>query len=158
MREEPGGRLRSPEMLLAEIRSAFFASLPAACGLLAVLAAGCDGRVAECNDLIGIINAEQTQLKALDRSDPKALEQLADRVDATVDKLDDAGVEIGQLADLRADYKEMCVDLAAAARSIAKHLKAGDKDKAAEAAEQLRAMSRRENQLVNAINTFCQGG
>jgi hypothetical protein len=49
---------------------------------------GCDGKIAQCNRLIEVINKEQGPLKKATGNDPAALKKLADTLDDVAKKVE----------------------------------------------------------------------
>ena len=129
----------------------------AAVACLAVAAlAGCDRRVAQCNELIEVINAQQAALQSIDPEDGEALRRLAGALDTTAQAVGGVELESDQLRDYRDEYRSMCEGVSRAATTVAQHLSAGEKERADDAAVALRAMRGGEEKLVNSINGYCQ--
>jgi major membrane immunogen (membrane-anchored lipoprotein) len=127
--------------------------LTAAGGLTA-----CDGKIAQCNRLIEVINKEQGPLKSASGSDPAALKKLAETLDNVAKKVSAVEVKDEKLVKFRDDYASMAKDLSKASRDTAGALESNDPKKATEAAKAMSGFGPRESALVDNINKYCSGG
>jgi len=121
-------------------------------------ATGCDGKISQCNRLIGVINKEQGPLKSASGSDPAALKKLAETLDGVAEKVEAVKLKDDKLVGFRDEYAKMAKDLAKASRETAEALAGNDPKKAQEAAKAMGGFGPRENTLVDKINKYCQGG
>jgi hypothetical protein len=124
---------------------------------LAPLLGGCDGRIAQCNRLIRVINAEQDPIKKASGGDPTALKNLADALDNVATKVEAVDVKDEKIVGFRDQYAGMAKELATASRSTAAALEEKDSKKATEAASHMSSFGTRESELVGEINGYCSG-
>jgi hypothetical protein len=124
-------------------------------GALALV--GCDGRIAQCNRLIRVINAEQGPIKQASGGDPTALKNLADALDNVAAKVEAVEVKDEKIVAFRDQYAGMAKELATASRNTAAALEEKDAKKATEAASHMSSFGTRESELVGEINGYCSG-
>jgi len=116
-----------------------------------------NGKIAQCNRLIEVINREQGPLKEASGSDPAALRDLASVLRGVAQKVTAVDLEDPQLASFRDHYAEMAFDLAQASDDTATALEGNDPSKAIAAAKAMSSFGSRESDLVDEINRYCSG-
>jgi secreted PhoX family phosphatase len=121
-----------------------------------LLAAGCGSKIAECNKLIEVMNAEGSKLAAKG-ADPAALKKMADDIDAAAKTIGAVEVKTPELVKYRDDAKKVYTDVANAARSAATAMESADLAKVTAATKQLTDATQASSKLVSDINGFCQG-
>ncbi len=94
-----------------------------------------DGRVAECNALVEVINLGQGPLKRLAGSDPTALRNLATLLDGVEARTRAVGAVDHTLRQFRDDFARTAGDLAQASRDVADALDENNPQKAVKAAK-----------------------
>lgn len=126
---------------------------------LSTMLAGCDPKIKQCNRLIDVINGEQDLIKdAASKNDVEGLKKLAETLDEVGKKVDGVELKDEKLQEFRGDYKKMVEDLAKVSRDSAEALETNDPNKAQDAQKKMSKFGARENELVNGINEYCQGG
>jgi len=118
---------------------------------------GCDGKIAQCNRLIDVINKEQKPLKSKTGNDPKHLKELATTLASVSKKVRAVQLKDAKLKSFRDEYAKMAEDLASAAKATATAFESNDPKKAAAAASKMTKFGPRESKLVDNINNYCQG-
>src|SRR5438105_1788816 len=137
------------------MRTALFAAVAA------LVLAGCDRRVQQCNRLIDAINEEQPKLAKAIRQGPtpeptpEALENFAKRLDELRSKITRIQLKDGKLVAYRDSYAKLAEGIAGAARKTAANFE--DRKEAAKAAAELNSFKDGEKTLVKQINEYCQG-
>lgn len=121
-------------------------------------ATGCDGKISQCNRLIEVINAEQNTIRNAKTDDANAMKELADKLDGVVKKVEGVEVKDEKLVKFRGDYIGLISDFAKTARNTAGAMESKDLNKLQEAQKELKKIGPRESNLVNDINSYCQGG
>jgi hypothetical protein len=126
-----------------------------ACALF-VLSSGCDNKIAECNKLIGVLNAEGAKIKP-GGSDAAALKKMADDLEASAKAIGDVEVKIPELTKFRDDAKRVYVDIAGASRAAAKAIDDKDLTKMTSTMKSVSDSAQANSKLVGDINKFCSG-
>lgn len=139
----------------SKIAAAILLSLPFALG-----ACG-QSKIAECNALVGVLNAGAQDIHARTNAitskpeaiaEYKALAEAAEKVAESASKVEIRSPELKKLA---ADYQATMIEFAKAAREIAS-ADAKDIPKMNAAANTIEKVGKDEEQLVGEINKFCQ--
>lgn len=117
----------------------------------------CDGKIAQCNRLIEVINKEQGPLKKATGNDPAALKKLADTLDNVAKKVEAVELKDEKLLSFRNEYSQMAKDLGKASRDTATAVESNDPKKAQDAAKNMSSFGDRESDLVDNINKYCSG-
>jgi len=126
---------------------------------LPTILSGCDPKINQCNRLIDVINGEQDLIKtAASKNDVEGLKKLAETFDEVGKKVDAVELKDEKLRGFRSDYKKMVDDLAKVSRDSAEAYETNDPAKSEDAEKKMSKFTARENELVNSINEYCQGG
>ncbi len=128
-----------------------------ALGATLLVLPGCDSRITQCNELIGVINAEQEPIKRASGDDPESLMKLATALDQVGVHVGDVALKDASLVTFRDNYAAMAKELATAARDTAAAIEAKDAEKATKAANHMTSFGTRESELVGEINGYCSG-
>lgn len=132
------------------------AVVPAALSLALLFGAGCGSKVAECNKLIEVLNAEGAKL-AGKGADAASFKKMADDVDAAAKKIGEVEVKTPELVKYRDDMKKFYSDFAGAARNAGTAMESGDLSKVMGVTKELSELANKNTKLVTDINNFCQG-
>lgn len=128
---------------------------------LGLLAAGCGGKVAECNKLVSVINSNAEAVKTAttkmdtSKGDPKPFEELAGAMDKAADSIKGVPLKNEELKKLAKEYEEMMRNGAKDARSMVTAAAANDVAGLNKAMGEMGKIETAEAQLINKLNTFC---
>jgi regulator of extracellular matrix RemA (YlzA/DUF370 family) len=152
----PGGPSRGNEQMRRIATWATAARL--ALGVTAAGAlTGCDGKIAQCNRLIDVINTEQAPLKNAMGDDPSTLKKLAETLEGVAKKVRAVQIKDPKLIAFRDEYAKMAEELATAARETAAAYEGNDEQRVAESGKKMKSFEPREKKLVSDINGYCSG-
>lgn len=127
-------------------------------------ASGCRNvRYEECRAFVHAVNTRLGEIDRLtarraDRQQVSSAEMrhLAELYEALADKTERVAMGSGELVQLRKDYREMVLEAARLARSIADALDAKNLELALKLHEQFGTVVSREDELVTRVNAFCR--
>lgn len=118
-----------------------------------------EGRVAQCNRLIEVINEEQEPIKQMKSAghDAKAFKKLGDVLDGVAKRVGEVPISDTKLKGLQAEYVTMARGLADASREAAVALGGTDMKVTTEAIKKMQTFSPRESEIVDDMNKYCSG-
>lgn len=119
-----------------------------------LLAAGCDGKVEQCNRLVAAMNHTSDELTQ-PGEDPAALEAVATKLDANARELGAVEVKLPELVKFRDDYLELLTQIAAGLRDAAEGSRSADRVRAESASRSMLGIGVKSGRLVEDINAFC---
>ncbi|MFP6684632.1 MAG: hypothetical protein VB934_07960 [Polyangiaceae bacterium] len=128
-------------------------------GLLSICALGaCQGKIAQCNVLIKVINTEGKNIPKMVTKKPKSFLKAAEFLEKAAKRT--AGVELkdSKLVEFRDEYKEMLGDLVKATRNVPVASESNDPVKINKANEKMESFRRREADYLERLNAYCSGG
>ncbi len=123
----------------------------------AIACTGCGKKIAECNKLITVINAEGGKLSDRPPDDAAGLNQMADDLDGAAKKVAAVEVTVPELQKHRDDYAQLLKDVASASRDAAAASESKDLGKITVAMKSLSDSAQRSSKLTDDINGFCHG-
>lgn len=131
----------------------FFATLA-----LALVCASCgQGKITQCNALIGVINKG---VKNIDGNkgpaDASGLKTVADTMDQIAAEAAQVKLSVAELQKFSTDYQGMAREVATAARAMAGALDAKDSGNVSNAQTAMEKAVKQEDALIEGINSFCQ--
>jgi hypothetical protein len=119
-------------------------------------AAGCNSKVAECNKLIEVLNAQATKLDPKG-SDPSAFTNLATEAEGAAKTVSEVDVKTPEIVQFRDAMKKNLMDLGSAARDAGAAMQSQDIAKITGVTTKLGDISKQNAKLVTDVNNFCQG-
>jgi hypothetical protein len=134
------------------------AALLAACALVS---AGCQKKVAQCNELVRVINQGVEALEKRPPAEGEAsavadLASLADTMERAAGDAAKVELSVPELAGLSSEYQAMARGVAKAARDMAAAVEAKDEKKMAAAEEAMQAAAKLEEPMIERLNRLCQ--
>lgn len=121
-----------------------------------LFAAGCNSKVAECNKLIEVINAQGTKLDPKG-TDASAFTKLAADADSAATAIGAVEVKTPELVKFRDDMKKVFTDFGAAAKDAGAAMASQDLGKMTTVTTKLAEIGKQNAKLVTDVNNFCQG-
>jgi hypothetical protein len=128
-------------------------------GLLSICAlGGCQGKIAQCNLLIEVINSEGKNIPKMSTKKLESYVKAAKSLEKAAKRT--AGVELkdSKLVEFRDEYKEMLGDLVKAARNVPVARESNDPVKIKKADEKMDSFKNRETDYLERLNAYCSGG
>jgi hypothetical protein len=128
-----------------------------------LLAASCGpNRVAQCNELIQVINTAVTEVQSVTQSpeassNPEALVQIADTADRAVEQMQSVELQDEQLVEYQNRFITMYQETSTASRDIYEASQNQNLEEAQAALGRLQAATAPEPGLVNDVNAYCGG-
>lgn len=140
-------------------RSSAIASL---CTVVLFLASGCGAsKIAQCNSVIEIANGAVEEARKLtnegDTSEPQAMIQAADAMEQASLDMEALELEDETLQEFRTGFIEMYTQTSSATRTFVDAFDKKDRPAAEAALAELQRATQPEQELVNGINSYCQG-
>ena len=126
-------------------------------GISALLLAGCNNKVNDCNTLIKSVNDAQAKVKEPHQDDPAGLEKFAVALDTAATEVNKAEVKLPELQKFRGDYASTLTNMAKTFREAAEASKAGDAEKLQAAAKSFPEAGEKIDKATADINAFCSG-
>ncbi len=122
---------------------------------------GCvDTMAYQCNEVISIANDTVTQAKELTEAgkttDPQAMLQAADAMEASAVQMEAVEVEDEQIQAYQTGFIEMYQKTAASTRSFVTAYENSDRDSAENSFSHLQEATGAEEELVQGINQYCR--
>lgn len=129
-----------------------------------LLGTGCDSKVAQCNRLIDTVNKHSpklaeavTKLSSAEQTGPAA-EEMSAVIKAADEEL--AGLKFSdeKIAGFAQQYRDLLGKADQVGKTMASAADASDLDKANQAMKEAVEVEQLETNIVNEVNTYCQGG
>jgi hypothetical protein len=122
---------------------------------------GCQGKVKQCNDLIGVINQNQeikTKYGSLDatKAGPKDFIAMADDMDKLKGKIDGVKLKDEKLKGFAKEYQDMLGEVSKTMRELAKAMESKDQAALEKVLKDMTALQGKEGPIVGKINEYCQ--
>ncbi|MEL6221027.1 MAG: hypothetical protein AAFR31_00130 [Cyanobacteria bacterium J06627_8] len=120
-----------------------------------------EGRVSQCNRLIGIANEAASSVEAVTSTaspdDPDAFLRIADAAEQATSELENLEVADTELQNYQQQFISLYVETSAATRRLVDAVKNQDAEAADAAYMELEEATEREIPLVDEINNYCGG-
>ena len=127
-------------------------------GLLSVtILSGCQGKIAQCNVLIEVINSEGKKIPKMSTKEPASFDKAAKSFEGTAKRMAAVELKDEKLIEFRDEYKGMLEDLAKATRGIVSARDSKDPVKIKKANEKMESFKKREADYLRRLNAYCSG-
>jgi len=128
-------------------------------GLLSICAlGGCQGKIAQCNVLIEVINSEGKNIPKMSTKKPESFVKAAESLEKAAKRTADVELKDSKLVEFRDEYKEMLGDLVKATRNVPVASESNDPVKIKKANEKMESFKKREADYLERLNAYCSGG
>lgn len=127
--------------------------------LALVLAAGCDGKVGQCNAFVDEANDSQNAYVALEAAiqSPASIKQKTDQLDASSKKMKDLKLSDAKLKDFRDRYAKQTDDFSAGLKKLASLQGKEGTAESARIGKDLDDLAEKQDKLIAEINLYCAG-